>query len=51
MPNQSYQNILNGNGFGIDANRVAIQTVEKIREVPVVEAGVKAHPLLSKVLD
>ena len=47
---QSYQNILNGNGFGIDENRVAIATVEKIRDMNIVDAGDKAHPLLSKVL-
>ena len=47
---QSYQNILAGNGFGIDENRVAIETVEKIREMLVVEAGDKAHPSLAKVL-
>ena len=47
---QSYQNILAGNGFGIDENRVAIETVEKIREMPVSEAGCKAHPLLAKIL-
>ena len=47
---QSYQNILAGKGFGIDENRVAIETVEKIREMPIVQAGEKAHPLLSKVL-
>ncbi|PKG80380.1 oxidoreductase [Shewanella sp. Actino-trap-3] len=47
---QSYQNILAGNGFGIDENRVAIETVEKIREMPISVAGDKAHPLLSKVL-
>ena len=47
---QSYQNILAGNGFGIDENRVAIETVEKIREMPLAQAGSKAHPLLSKVL-
>jgi UDP-N-acetyl-2-amino-2-deoxyglucuronate dehydrogenase len=47
---QSYQNILAGKGFGIDENRVAIETVEKIREMPVVEAGAHAHPLLLRVL-
>lgn len=47
---QSYQNILAGNGFGIDENRVAIETVEKIRVMPIAEAGERAHPLLSKVL-
>jgi UDP-N-acetyl-2-amino-2-deoxyglucuronate dehydrogenase len=47
---QSYQNVLAGTGFGIGENRVAIETVEAIRDKPVVEAGDKAHPLLSKVL-
>ncbi|WP_404393180.1 Gfo/Idh/MocA family oxidoreductase [Pseudoalteromonas phenolica] len=47
---QSYQNVLVGNGFGIDENRIAIETVENIRVQDIVEAGEKAHPLLSKVL-
>jgi UDP-N-acetyl-2-amino-2-deoxyglucuronate dehydrogenase len=47
---QSYQNVLAGNGFDIDENRVAIKTVENIRIQDIVEAGEKAHPLLSKVL-
>ena len=47
---QSYQNVLAGNGFGIDANRVAIKTVENIRVQDIVNAGEKAHPLLRKVL-
>lgn len=47
---QSYQNVLEGNGFGIDANRIAIETVENIRVQDIVEADEKAHPLLNKVL-
>ena len=47
---QSYQNVLSGNGFGIDENRVAIETVEHIRVQDIVDAGEKAHPLLSKLL-
>ncbi|WP_404393208.1 Gfo/Idh/MocA family oxidoreductase [Pseudoalteromonas phenolica] len=47
---QSYQNVLAGNGFGIDENRIAIETVENIRVQDIVEAGEKAHPLLIKVL-
>lgn len=47
---QSYQNVLSGNGFGIDENRVAIETVEHIRVQDIVDAGEKAHPLLFKVL-
>lgn len=46
----SYQNVLAGNGFGIDENRIAIETVESIRVQDVVEAGSKAHPLLNKVI-
>lgn len=47
---QSYQNILAGNGFGIDENRIAIETVEDIRTLEIVDAGERAHPLLFKVL-
>lgn len=47
---QSYQNVLADNGFGIDENRIAIETVENIRVQDIVVAGEKAHPLLSKVL-
>lgn len=47
---QSYQNVLAGTGYGIDENRIAIETVENIRNSQVVNAGVKAHPLLSKVI-
>ncbi|ABM00465.1 Gfo/Idh/MocA family protein [Shewanella amazonensis] len=46
----SYQNVLAGNGFGIDENRIAIETVENIRTQTVIAAGDKAHPLLTKVL-
>lgn len=47
---QSYQNILQGNGYGVDENRVAIETVEQIRVNSVVDANERAHPLLSKVI-
>lgn len=47
---QSYENILAGDGYGVDENRVAIETVEQIRNAPVCKAGDKAHPLLNKVL-
>ena len=47
---QSYQNILADNGFGIDENRVAVETVESIRNQPLSIANEKAHPLLKKVL-
>ncbi|MPW36261.1 Gfo/Idh/MocA family protein [Vibrio sp. B1Z05] len=47
---QSYENVLRGTGYGVDENRIAIETVEHIRRSAVVEAGNKAHPLLFKVL-
>jgi len=48
---QSYQNILGGNGFGIDENRVAIETVEDIRVQPIVQTVGRTHPLLKKVMN
>ncbi|MDE0842381.1 MAG: Gfo/Idh/MocA family oxidoreductase [Porticoccaceae bacterium] len=47
----SYQNILAGHGFGLEDNRVAIETVETIREQSIVDSGDRAHPLLHKVKD
>ena len=47
---QSYQRILDGKGYGIKENRVAIETVESIRTAPLVTATEKAHPLLHKVV-
>jgi UDP-N-acetyl-2-amino-2-deoxyglucuronate dehydrogenase len=46
---QSYQNILAGNGFGIEENRTAIETVEAIRTNDISRAFLNAHRLLSKV--
>ena len=48
---QSYQNILSGNGFGIEENRMAIETVEAIRNNNIVKAGKRAHKLLAKIMD
>jgi UDP-N-acetyl-2-amino-2-deoxyglucuronate dehydrogenase len=46
---QSYQRILDGKGYGIEENRVAIETVESIRTAPLMPATDNAHPLLEKV--
>jgi UDP-N-acetyl-2-amino-2-deoxyglucuronate dehydrogenase len=46
---QSYQRILAGNGYGVEENRVAIETVEAIRNAPIVASPEAAHPLLQKV--
>ncbi|WP_394249766.1 Gfo/Idh/MocA family oxidoreductase [Vibrio profundi] len=46
---QSYQNILAGNGYGLEENRVAIETVEKIRVERIVTDSSNQHPLLQKL--
>lgn len=47
---QSYQRILQGEGYGIEENRAAIETVELIRTAPLSLNPKVYHPLLSKVL-
>lgn len=47
---QSYENIITGNGYGLEDNRSAIETVEKIREQEVVLNKEHYHPLMSKLL-
>jgi UDP-N-acetyl-2-amino-2-deoxyglucuronate dehydrogenase len=47
---QSYENILAGNGFGIEENRAAIDTVEAIRTNGISLPGDKAHRFLSNVI-
>lgn len=46
---QSYQNILAGNGYGVEENRTAIQTVANMRSAPIIENPQNSHPLLTKV--
>ena len=45
---QSYENILNNNGFGIDENRVAIETVEHIRNATILLKTENMHSLIIK---
>ncbi|MEZ8018152.1 Gfo/Idh/MocA family protein [Vibrio splendidus] len=47
---QSYQNVLNGNGYGLEENRAAIETVEKIRDQIVVIEPSNYHPLLKNLI-
>lgn len=47
---QSYQNIIAGNGYGLDENRAAIETVEKIRDQDIVDSSKNYHPLMHKLL-
>lgn len=42
----SYQEILAGRGFGLDENRVAIETVAHIRNAPIVATG-ERHPFVA----
>ena len=46
---QSYEHILVGNGYGIDENRTAIETVETIRNAKILPPTNTPHHLLSKV--
>lgn len=43
---RSYQEILAGRGFGVEENRVAIETVSAIRNSPIVTGG-ERHPFVS----
>ncbi|WP_395392876.1 Gfo/Idh/MocA family oxidoreductase [Novosphingobium sp. BL-8A] len=45
LHNRIYEEVLAGRGFGIEENRVAIETVSQIRNGPVVTTGEK-HPFL-----
>lgn len=45
---RSYEEILAGRGFGLEENRVAIETVAGIRRAPINSAG-EMHPFVAKV--
>ena len=42
-----YENILSGGGFGVEDNRVAIETVSFIRNAPITPIGSLTHPFVS----
>lgn len=46
---ESYLNILDGNGYGVEENRVAIQTVSQLRLLSPTVPQMDAHPLLKKM--
>lgn len=46
---QSYQRILAGEGYSVDENRAAIETVEVIRSAQIISNSTYEHPLLAKV--
>ncbi|MFN3337918.1 MAG: oxidoreductase, partial [Thermomicrobium sp.] len=43
---RSYEEILAGRGFGLEENRVAIETVEQIRIAPIAMGG-ERHPYVA----
>ncbi|WP_207063720.1 Gfo/Idh/MocA family protein [Motiliproteus sp. SC1-56] len=43
---RSYEEILAGRGYGLEENRVAIETVATIRNAPLKAAGAQAHPFI-----
>lgn len=45
---RSYEEILSGHGFGLEENRVAIETVEKIRHAPIETIG-EIHPFVYRI--
>ncbi len=49
LHNESYRNILAGQGFGIEENRAALETVQFIRECDVCHSIADPHPLLKKL--
>ena len=49
LHNESYRNIVAGQGFGIEENRAAIETVQFIRECDVCQSIADPHPLLKKL--
>ncbi|SDE89504.1 Gfo/Idh/MocA family protein [Rhodospira trueperi] len=46
---RSYEEILAGNGFGLEENRVAIETVAHIRSTPLSAMGDETHPRARRV--
>ena len=49
LHNRSYEEILAGRGFGLEENRVAIETVSHIRNAIPLGATGEYHPVLKKV--
>lgn len=50
LHNRSYEEILKGNGFGLEENRVAIETVASIRNADQIGLTGEYHPFLKRVL-
>ena len=48
LHNRSYEEILKGNGFGLEENRTAINTVKHIRDTQPIGLTGDYHPFLNK---
>ena len=48
---QSYQKMLAGEGYGVEDNRAAIETVDVMRKSILIENPLNPHPLLAKVIN
>ncbi|WP_158967755.1 Gfo/Idh/MocA family protein [Paraglaciecola sp. L3A3] len=46
---QSYQQILKGKGFGLEDNRIAIETVASIRTMPLSQESELSHPFIANM--
>ena len=46
---KSYENIFNDSGYGLEENRYAIRSVEKLRSIPITNNPVEFHELLVKI--
>jgi len=46
---QSYERLLVGNGYGVEDNRAAIETVDEMRKSAIVKKPKNPHPLLTKI--
>ena len=49
LHNESYENILQNNGFGIEDTRLAIETVSKIRDLKKLNLTGDYHPILKTI--
>lgn len=48
LHNRIYEEILAGRGFGVEENRVAIETVTHIRIAPIAPLGDRSHPFVGR---
>lgn len=49
LHSQSYNNILAGNGYGVEDNRAAIETVAEMRNAVITKSPLHVHPLFARL--